>query len=468
MKAILNETARDDSTSETTIKQTLIDKYNTSGPRYTSYPTALQFKTNFQSGKFIQALQKKRGAPISLYIHIPFCQNICYYCGCNKIITKDKTKAVKYLDYLLKEARQIAAFSGRLVIKQLHFGGGTPTFISALQMTSLMAELKEIFDFKSNAEISIEIDPRSVDDDSLKILKNIGFNRISIGVQDLNPKVQRAVNRVHSSEDIRGLVEQAKALDFKSINMDLIYGLPHQTVSRFSETLDEIIKMAPDRLSVYNYAHLPHRFKPQRRIQAQDLPSAKEKLTIIQKTIDKLTQSGYQYIGMDHFALETDELSIAQKNGKLHRNFQGYSTQAELDLVGLGVSSISQIDSVYCQNNSDINGYYQSIERQESAIVKGCQSTPDDIIRREVIMGILCNFSLDINAFEVRHNLLFNDYFKQEKDQLVAMVADDLMVLTENHLAVTEQGRFFVRNICMVFDKYQQQEILTTQYSKVI
>lgn len=448
----------------------LVEKYNIAGPRYTSYPTALQFSDDFGVEDFKKTLKTSNvGKPLSLYLHIPFCENICYYCACNKVITKDKSKADRYLVALIKEAEMIAPYVKGRKVTQIHWGGGTPTFLSNEQIEGLVNKLRELFEFDDdNGEFSIEIDPRSVDNKTMASLAQAGFNRLSMGVQDFNPEVQKAVNRIQPEEDTRHLLLQARRHGFDSINIDLIYGLPHQTVDSFNETIDKIITMAPDRLSVFNYAHLPHRFKPQRRINAYDLPSPAEKLRILESAIKKLTEAGYVYIGMDHFALPHDELTQAQEHGDLHRNFQGYTTHAECDLVGLGVSSISQVGNSYSQSMRGLDEYYERIEAGELAVWRGCYLEDDDLLRREVIMKLICHFKLDFSDIENAFNIKFKEYFADELESLVRFEEDGLLNLTDTGIQVNDAGRLLIRNICMAFDAYFKEVNIIPTYSKAI
>lgn len=436
--------------------QKLIEKYNISGPRYTSYPTALQFEENFTQTDFERAISAlPESSPISLYIHIPFCYSVCNYCACNKVITKNKHRAEEYLEYLSNEIERMGKLAGERPVKQLHFGGGTPTYLTNQQMMQLMNTLDSHFNMpRGKHKYSIEIDPRSVNDDSLTTLQTLGFNRISVGIQDFDSKVQHAVNRVQSECMSRKVIEDARELGFSSISVDLIYGLPHQTPESFATTIEKIIDIKPDRLSLFNYAHLPHRFKPQRRIITEDLPTAAQKLTILQHSIEQLTQAGYHYIGMDHFALPTDELAIAQKNGQLHRNFQGYTPSDESTLIGLGVSSISHILGCFSQNQRDLYDYYEAIDQGELAIWRGCYSDEDDILRKTVIMQLICHFELDIRQIEQQFGIEFNQYFNQELFNIRGLEQDGLLTMTEDKIIVSPVGRLLIRNICMAFDAY--------------
>ena len=436
----------------------LIQRYNRSGPRYTSYPTAIEFKIvdNDQVEKDLLS-QRDPSVPISLYLHIPFCAHVCYYCGCNKIVTKDRSKSEPYLELLKAEIdRKAELLQGHPIVEQMHWGGGTPTFLSDEQMTDLMAHLRKRFNFSSarSADYSIEIDPRELRPNTLKLLRELGFNRTSFGVQDLNEKVQQAVNRIQPESMIRQVMIEARELGFRSINIDLIYGLPHQSQQTFSETLDVIIDMSPDRLSVFNYAHLPERFKPQRRIKEEDLPSPEEKLAILGNCITTLTDVGYHYVGMDHFAKPDDELSRAQADKVLHRNFQGYTTHGDCDLIGFGVSSISQISDCYLQNSPDIKVYEEAINENRFPLVKLITTEKDDLIRRQVIMELLCHDQMIFAELDQAYDIDSQTYFAEELLELQPMVEDALLEISTEGIHITEKGRLLVRNACMVFDTY--------------
>jgi len=449
----------------------LIRRYDLAGPRYTSYPTALQFTETLNS---VQTLSKaiaerERQKPLSLYIHIPFCAHVCYYCGCNKVVTKDRSRAEPYLQTLLKEIKLRSAELGSHVqVDQLHWGGGTPTFIDNDQTARLMLALKEAFRLRDDdqGDYAIEIDPREMTSDRLKLLRDLGFNRISIGVQDVNEAVQIKVNRVQSLEMTTELLKEARALGFRSINVDLIYGLPLQTEESFAETLDRILELRPDRLSVFNYAHLPDRFKPQRRINADELPDALTKLAIHHQSIEKLTAAGYRNIGMDHFALPDDTLTQHQDDGTLHRNFQGYTTHSQCDLIGLGVSSISQIGDYYLQNSPNIERYTHDIESQGSALTKVYRLNEDDKIRRAVITRLICDFRLNFVEQSRALNIDFKAYFAKELEFLKPMAQDGLIHLTDTGLDVTASGRLLIRRICMTFDAYIDHS--EQRFSKII
>lgn len=448
--------------------QSLIEKYNYSGPRYTSYPTALEFNSSFSETDFIAATQRYPKRPLSLYVHIPFCHKLCYFCACNKMVTRQKQKVAKYLVELEKECTyRSSLFSGRTVT-QLHLGGGTPTFLSQVEISQLMKILRHNFMFSEHAEISIEIDPRDIPLDMLDHLKNEGFNRISIGIQDFDKEVQQLVNREQDESFIAILIQHAKQLGFRSINLDLIYGLPKQTTQSFLGTLARVVALSPDRLSVFNYAHLPNRFAAQRKIKETDLPSADEKLVLLQSMIQYLTAANYHYIGMDHFAKPDDELAIAQQQGQLHRNFQGYTTQSDTDLLGLGVSAISMIGDSYAQNEKELSRYYAAIETKKNALTKGLVMTKDDCIRRDVIKSLICNFMLDFSVIESRYCIDFQSYFKESLSLLLPMQQDQLIRVEKSGLVVTAKGRLLIRHLCMCFDYYLMEKSQHRQFSRII
>lgn len=451
----------------------LIKRYDLAGPRYTSYPTAPQFHTGFTEQDYRQALSESNasGAPLSLYFHIPFCAKICFYCGCNKIATKDTRKCEPYLAHLIQEMDMLAThIDTQRSVEQLHWGGGTPTFLSDEQMRRLMDATRERFNLRNDdqGDYSIELDPREVGDTTLPLLRELGFNRVSIGVQDLDLEVQQAINRVQPREMSQRVLDESRALGFRSINFDLIYGLPHQDLARFSDTLEQVIEMGPDRLSVFNYAHLPSRFKPQRRINEADLPSADEKLKILEHSISRLVNAGYVYIGMDHFAKPDDSLALAQREGRLHRNFQGYTTHSECDLLAIGASSIGQVGPTYIQNHHDAEAYQANIGEQQFATVRGLKLTQDDIIRRAAINQLICHFELDGDTFGQQHDIAFNDYFADELIRLQQHEQDGLLERQGNRLVVTPAGRLLIRSICMVFDAYLNQSQQTQKYSRII
>lgn len=451
----------------------LIKRHDLAGPRYTSYPTALQFDNQLNADAFIESAKQSldQTQPLSLYFHIPFCAHVCYYCACNKVITRQRERSEPYLSTLFKEMAFMAEhFSQDRQVNQLHWGGGTPTFLNDSQITRLMDKTRELFNLRDDdlGDYSIEIDPRECSPQTLVTLRKVGFNRISLGVQDVQHKVQAAVNRIQSTEQTVAIIQQAKELGFKSINIDLIYGLPHQTEQSFAETLAVVTKMSVDRLSIFNYAHMPDRFRSQRHIQQQDLPSPAQKLAIQQQTIDQLQRAGYQYIGMDHFAKPQDELSKAQSSGQLHRNFQGYTTHSDCDLVAMGVSAISQIGDIYYQNSHDLTTYTQLIEAQQCAVVRGVSLSDDDKIRRDLITQLICHFSLDIDAFSQKHQLNFSHYFADEIDELKLLAHDKLLSIDQQSIQISAAGRILVRRICMVFDAYIDREKLKQSFSRII
>ncbi len=452
----------------------LLRRYDKSGPRYTSYPTAVQFHPGFDEAQYravAQATNTEQPArPLSLYFHLPFCDTVCFYCACNKVITKNRAHAAPYLAHVFREiALQGALFDRARPVEQLHWGGGTPTFISHEQMRALMQATREHFSLRDDdsGEYSIEIDPREVKTDTIALLRELGFNRMSLGVQDFEPRVQRAVNRIQSEDETLAALQSARDHGFKSVNMDLIYGLPLQTVESFARTLDKIIAAGPDRLSVFNYAHLPELFKTQRQIKAEDLPSAQAKLDILQLTIELLTGAGYVYIGMDHFARPDDELAVAQREGTLYRNFQGYSTHADADLVGIGVTSIGKVGDSYSQNQRTLDDYASALDAGRLPIMRGIVLTADDKLRREVITQLICHFRLSFAAIEGKYQIAFGDYFAQELDDLAAMQADGLLDMDARGITVRPAGMLLIRNICMVFDRYLRGPS-AQRYSKVI
>lgn len=450
----------------------LIHRYDVAGPRYTSYPTAVQFHTQVGAFDLLHALRESRKAsrPLSLYVHLPFCANICYYCACNKVITKDRGRAQAYLQRLEHEMQMIAChLAPGQVVEQLHLGGGTPTFLSHDELRRLMAQLRLHFNLldDDSGDYGIEIDPREADWSTMGLLRELGFNRVSLGVQDLDPTVQRAINRMQSLEETRAIVEAARTLQFRSVNIDLIYGLPAQNPQTFSHTVDKIIDLQPDRLSVFNYAHLPERFMPQRRIDAADLPDAASKLLMLERTVEQLGSAGYRYIGMDHFALPDDELATAQEDLTLQRNFQGYTTHGHCDLIGLGVSAISQIGELYSQNSSDLNEYLRLLDSDQPATRRGLLCSDDDRIRRAVIQQLICHFTLDFGEIEKAFCIDFKDYFSEAWPQLLGMASDGLITLSDTGLEVRPAGRLLVRAVCMVFDAYLTRQN-RQQFSRVI
>jgi oxygen-independent coproporphyrinogen-3 oxidase len=452
----------------------LLRRYDKSGPRYTSYPTAVQFAPGFGEADYrTQAAASntvRPQRPLSLYFHIPFCDTVCFYCGCNKIVTKHRERASPYLARLHREIEmQAALFDSERVVDQLHWGGGTPTFISHNEMRALMDVTRRHFRLHDDdgGEYGLEVDPREIRPGTLVLLRELGFNRLSMGVQDFDPRVQQAVNRIQGESETLAVLTEARALGFRSINMDLIYGLPFQTVESFAATLDKIVAASPDRLSVFNYAHLPELFKPQRRINAVDLPSPQAKLDILQLTIERLTAAGFVYIGMDHFAKPDDELAIAQREGGLYRNFQGYSTHADCDLVGLGITSIGSVNHCYAQNAKTLEEYYERIDAGRLPVYRGLTLDADDRLRRDVITRLICDFVLRFGEVERKHGIVFRDYFAAELGELTDMQRDGLLELAEQEITVRPAGRLLIRNICMIFDKYLRQKT-AQRYSKVI
>jgi len=452
----------------------VIKKYDKAGPRYTSYPTAPMFHTGIGSADYAATLKRVADddAPLSLYIHIPFCNTVCYYCGCSKIVTRKYDRAAPYLELLLKEIDRVADTMGntRRPVTQLHFGGGTPTFMSNDQMRAIMTRLRERFNFvaKDEGEFSIEIDPRECDEDTVRVLQEIGLNRMSMGVQDFDPIVQKAVNRIQSKEETLRVLNEARAHGFESMNIDLMYGLPHQTVETFDATLNTIIEFSPDRIALFNYAHLPHMFMPQRRIDENSLPSAQEKLNILEHSINKLLAAGYVFIGMDHFAKPEDELTIAQQNGRLYRNFQGYSTQAECDLIGLGVTSIGYVGGGFFQNEKEMDAYTAAVDGDNFAVFRGYILSDEDHLRRQVIMRLMCDFALDYSQFESEFGIVFKEHFADGIRDLDEMASDNLVELREDGLTVLPAGRLLIRNVAMVFDEYLQKKKEGSSFSKTI
>lgn len=446
----------------------LIQKYNQSGPRYTSYPTALEFNESYNDDDFKAAATRYPHKPLSLYVHIPFCHKLCYFCACNKIITRHQHKVDIYLDYLEKEIQYRSVLFKDRQVTQIHWGGGTPTYLDEAQSARLMTMLRTHFNVRDDAEISIEMDPREIELDMLDHLRKIGFNRISMGIQDFNKEVQKLVNREQDEDFIFALMKRAKELGFDSTNIDLIYGLPKQTVESFMFTLEKVIELNPDRMSVFNYAHLPSRFAAQIKIKDDLLPPPQTKLDILQKTIATLGEAGYQFIGMDHFAKPNDELAIAQKNGELHRNFQGYTTQEDADLLGMGVSAISLLGDSYAQNHKELKQYYAEVEMRGIALHKGLMLTQDDCLRRDVIKALICNFKLDKAIISQNYGIDFDSYFAEDLTLLAPLVKDGLLTVDAQSLTVSPRGRLLIRNICMCFDVYSRQQARRQQFSRII
>lgn len=453
----------------------LLTRFDVPGPRYTSYPTADRFVEAFGEADYVQALRQRQSGtlgnqpPLSLYVHIPFCESLCYYCACNKIITKHKERAAEYLRYLRKEVDLHTRHLGRgQAVSQLHLGGGTPTFMSDEELRQLMALLREHFKFVPGGEYSVEVDPRTVDEQRLAVLAELGFNRLSFGVQDFDPAVQKAVHRIQPADQVFALVEASRRLGFESVNVDLIYGLPLQTPESFDRTLSQVNRLRPDRIALYAYAHLPERFKPQRRIHTDDLPAGAAKVAMLSRSLDAFTEAGYVYIGMDHFALPDDALAVAKRQGRLHRNFQGYSTQADCDLIALGVSSIGRVGSTYSQNAKTMEEYVDLLDQGHLPVVRGLALTRDDLIRRSVIMALMCQGQLQYESINLAWLIDFKTLFAQELIQLDAMQEQGLVQLSESGIQVTAMGWFFVRGVAMVFDRYVQADRNRTRFSKII
>ncbi|WP_044406891.1 oxygen-independent coproporphyrinogen III oxidase [Thiomicrospira microaerophila] len=450
----------------------LIKRYNQSGPRYTSYPTAVQFDEGFGIADYNAAAVRSNasGRGLSLYFHIPFCDTICFYCACNKEWTRDRKKTTPYLERLFKEIElQAKLFDPNRKVEQLHWGGGTPTFINHDEMRQLMAKTREHFNLYDDdtGEYSIEIDPREATAETIKLLRELGFNRMSLGVQDFDPKVQKAVNRIQSEQETFTVLNAARAEGFLSVNVDLIYGLPLQTKDSFLQTLDKLIEVQPDRFSVFNYAHMPTMFPTQKKMREEDMPSPDQKLAILQATTERLLQAGYVYIGMDHFAKPDDELAVAQRNETLYRNFQGYSTHADCDLVGMGATSIGLIDNTYSQNRKSLDAYYAAIDAGVLPIFRGVHLTEDDELRRNVITRLISHFHLNFETVNQQWGIRFDEYFAKELKMLTVFAHDGLLTLDDKDIFVTAKGRLLIRNICMIFDAYLTVGS-NSRFSKVI
>ncbi|HMM75108.1 MAG TPA: oxygen-independent coproporphyrinogen III oxidase [Gammaproteobacteria bacterium] len=452
----------------------LIKKYDVAGPRYTSYPTAVQFTPAFGAREL--AAQRSviagrvGGGPLSLYVHVPFCSKVCFYCACTKLITNNRARGARYLQRLLKEIPRRAALHGGQAreVRQLHLGGGTPTFLSVPQLTELVTALRGEFGFAASCETSIEVDPRTVSPETIAALRELGFNRLSLGIQDFDSRVQVAVNRVQSESQIVSVVAAARAAAYESISFDLIYGLPLQNPESFARTIDKVVALRPNRLSLFNYAHLPHLFKSQRQIDAALLPSPDQKLALLGSAIARLGDAGYDYIGMDHFALPDDELARARRDGTLHRNFQGYSTHAECDLLGLGMSAISAFDDCFVQNSKDVDDYQARVDAGELPITRGYALSDDDRLRREIIMALACQGTIDRADVERRWGIAFGDYFADELARLEEMQADGLVSVDAAQVRIGKAGMLLLRNICMVFDRYLRHHDSQPRYSRAI
>ncbi len=456
------------------VSSDLLRQLDLNGSRYTSYPTADRFVEAFTAADYVQALAQRRSGvgrsmPLSLYIHIPFCESLCYYCACNKIITKHHERAGPYLRYLSRELDLHTAQMGSgQVLSQLHLGGGSPTFLSDDELRSLMAMVRRSFQLTPGGEYSVEVDPRTVNKERLAVLAELGFNRLSFGVQDFDAAVQKAVHRVQPAQQVFELVATARDLGFESINVDLIYGLPQQTPESFDRTLAQMTQLRPDRIALYGYAHLPERFKPQRRIASAELPSPAAKLAMLERAMQAFDEAGYVYIGMDHFALPDDALAVARRQGRLHRNFQGYSTQPDCDLIALGVSAIGRVGATYSQNAKTLEEYYDHLDQGRLPVVRGLALSRDDLIRRSVIMALMCQGALQFEAFELAHLIDFRQYFASELQALQVQVDQGLVEVTDNGIEVTAQGWFFVRAVAMVFDRYLQADRNRSRFSKII
>jgi len=454
----------------------ILPRLDKSGPRYTSYPTADLFREDFGPVEYERALSTRAESvaegveigPLSLYVHIPFCESICYYCACNKVVSKNHDLATRYLEALKAEvALHVKVLGARQESSQLHLGGGTPTFFSDAQLATLLDTLRSAFHFSPDAELSIEVDPRTVTSSRLAVLAGMGFNRISFGVQDFDAQVQAAVHRIQPFESVKALVESARSLNFASINIDLIYGLPKQTPDSFRRTLELVMHLRPDRIALYGYAHLPQRFKPQRRINEADLPVAEQRIGMLEAAIELFTGDGYDYIGMDHFALPTDSLAMAKKAGRLHRNFQGYSTTPDGDILALGVSAIGRIGHCYSQNAKTLDAYYAALEKQVFPIERGMWLSRDDLIRRDVIMAVMCQGHLAFDEIEQAHAITVHDYFKPELEALEGLAADGLVQVSPRAVTVTPAGWHLVRTVAMVFDRHLAQR-QTSRFSRVV
>jgi oxygen-independent coproporphyrinogen-3 oxidase len=455
------------------IDEGLLRRFDVPGPRYTSYPTADRFVEAFNEADYIQALEQRRAGslalPLSIYVHIPFCESLCYYCACNKVITKHHSKAAEYLRYLSRELElQVQHFGRGHSVSQMHLGGGTPTFMSDAELEDLVAMIRRQFTLVPGGEYSVEVDPRTVTVERLAHLQRLGFNRLSFGVQDFDPTVQKAVHRIQPAGQVFDLVAAARSLGFESVNVDLIYGLPQQTPESFRHTLKQVNALRPDRIALYAYAHLPARFKPQRRIITAELPSAADKLDMLSSSLDAFSEAGYVYVGMDHFALPSDALAVAKRQGRLHRNFQGYSTQPDCDLIALGVSAIGRIGATYSQNAKTLEEYYDALDQGRLPIVRGLALNRDDLLRRSVIMAIMCQGHVEFESVGLAHLIDFRSYFARELEQLQDMADLGLVRVSDTAIEVTAAGWYLVRAIAMVFDRYLQVDQNRARFSKII
>jgi oxygen-independent coproporphyrinogen-3 oxidase len=453
----------------------LLQKFDVAGPRYTSYPTADRFVDAFGDDEYRRTLAQRfndegtRPQPLSLYVHIPFCDSLCYYCACNKVITKHHSRAAEYLRYLALELALHTDLIGKgRVVSQLHLGGGSPTFMNDEELRELVALLQQHFTLAAGAELSIEIDPRTVDVARIDALAAMGFNRLSFGVQDFDPAVQKAVHRVQPTEQVFTLVHAARERGFDSINVDLIYGLPLQTLASFDRTLAQITELRPDRIALYGYAHLPQRFKPQRRIHEAELPTASAKVAMLARSLEALLAVGYVYVGMDHFALPNDPLAVAKRQGRLHRNFQGYSTQPDCDLIALGVSSIGRVGATYSQNAKTLDAYYDLLNQGRFPVVRGLALSRDDLLRRAVIMAIMCQGAVHFESIALAYLVDFGRYFAHELEALKPLADQGIVSLDAECIEVTDTGWFFVRAVAMVFDRHLQANVRLNQFSKIL
>jgi oxygen-independent coproporphyrinogen III oxidase len=441
------------------VDYSLLEKYNVSGPRYTSYPTAPQFSDTFKSQDLREEVRRLNAGgeatPLSLYFHLPFCESVCFFCGCNVTFTADRKRPGPYTEKLIREMDALVPLiDQKRKVEQLHWGGGTPTFFGPDQLRLLHEATLERFNFHPDAEVGLEVDPRETTSEHLKTLGSLGFNRLSMGVQDFDPAVQKAVNRLQPEEMTRKVIEEARELGFRSISVDLIYGLPHQSEAGFSKTLERVIALNPDRVAVFNFAYLPEMIRHQKAIKADELPAPKVKLAILKRCVEMFAQAGYRNVGMDHFARPEDELCRAQDAGTLYRNFQGYTTHAGCDLHAFGVSAISQVGSVYSQNTKNIHEYEKAVTSDGLAVQRGIRLSAEDELRREVIMRLLCDFSLNFKRMGEKHRIDFAKHFEASLDALQPMTRDGLVKLDQNGLTVTPTGRMLIRNVCMVFDQY--------------
>ena len=459
------------------IAEALLRDLDVAGPRYTSYPTADRFVESFGAPQYAQALQSRAegagqsagSAPLSLYVHIPFCESVCYYCACNKVVTRQHGRSREYLAALEREiALHVVELGPKQRVSQVHLGGGTPTFLSDDELTGLMYVLKNAFALTAEAEVAIEVDPRTVDRQRLLHLAKLGFNRLSFGVQDFDPDVQRAVHRVQPFEQVRVLLAAAREIGFRSTNVDLIFGLPLQTPASFVRTIEQVCELRPDRIALYAFAHLPHRFKPQRRIDTEQLPPAEQRISMLAAALTRFATAGYTYVGMDHFALPDDSLAVARRQGLLHRNFQGYSTQPDCDLIGFGVSAIGKVGATYSQNAKTLNGYYDALEHGRFPVVRGLTLTADDLVRRSVIMALMCQGRVDFASIERAHAIRMQDYFSSELAALAPLEASGLVAREPGAIVVTPLGWYFVRRVAMAFDRHLATARAHEQFSRLV